>query len=329
MTAGRRPPLGMRACARPTTSSPAPRTITARSRSFRSRRERGTFPSPRQVRRACGCNKSSQSRTPSIVPRRYPPSDVSWPRRATSRSLWLSDAIDLGRGADFVKALAPMLDTRPITIVSGGIAGPRALTAADNAAGALSVKVLRAATGGAETGTLRALDLKGLPLGEATFAFKPEDRETEAAVRSAGRDYATTSRGSKLPANTPPARCNCSTSAGGGAPSASYPAPRLTPRSRCCRRAIISPGRSAPFADVRLAQGELPAEAVTHFLDQHLPMLILADVGNVAGKRAIASRAGSTTAACWCVLPARGWRRPTTIWFRSACGAAAASLAAA
>ena len=38
-----------------------------------------------------------------------------------------------------------------------------------------------------------------------------------------------------------------------------------------------------PFADVRLAQGESPAEAVTHFLDQHLPMLILADVGNVAG----------------------------------------------
>jgi hypothetical protein len=39
-----------------------------------------------------------------------------------------------------------------------------------------------------------------------------------------------------------------------------------------------------PFADVRLAQGEAPAEAVTHFLDQNLPMLILADVGNVAGE---------------------------------------------
>src|SRR6202042_524139 len=37
----------------------------------------------------------------------------------------------------------------------------------------------------------------------------------------------------------------------------------------------------APFADVRLAQGESPAEAVQHFLDQRLPMLILTDVGNV------------------------------------------------
>ncbi len=80
-----------------------------------------------------------------------------------------------------------MLDTRAITIVSGGIAGPRALTAADNAAGALSVKVLRAATGAAETGTLRALDLKGLALGEATFAFKPEDREAEAQFDLPGR----------------------------------------------------------------------------------------------------------------------------------------------
>ena len=38
-----------------------------------------------------------------------------------------------------------------------------------------------------------------------------------------------------------------------------------------------------PFADVRLAQGEAPADAVAHFLDQNLPMLILADVGNVTG----------------------------------------------
>jgi hypothetical protein len=38
-----------------------------------------------------------------------------------------------------------------------------------------------------------------------------------------------------------------------------------------------------PFADVRVSEGVAPAEAVTRFLDQKLPMLILADVGNVAG----------------------------------------------
>src|SRR5439155_11475555 len=36
-----------------------------------------------------------------------------------------------------------------------------------------------------------------------------------------------------------------------------------------------------PFADVRLTQGESPAAAEEHFLDQNLPMLVLTDVGNV------------------------------------------------
>ena len=36
-----------------------------------------------------------------------------------------------------------------------------------------------------------------------------------------------------------------------------------------------------PFADVRITEGESPADAVSHFLDQNLPMLILTDVGNV------------------------------------------------
>ena len=40
-----------------------------------------------------------------------------------------------------------------------------------------------------------------------------------------------------------------------------------------------------PFADVRVAEPMAPEKAVTRFLDQHLPMLILADVGNVAEAR--------------------------------------------
>ena len=39
----------------------------------------------------------------------------------------------------------------------------------------------------------------------------------------------------------------------------------------------------APFADVRLADKGSTAEAVTGFIDQHVPMMILADVGNVTG----------------------------------------------
>ena len=40
-----------------------------------------------------------------------------------------------------------------------------------------------------------------------------------------------------------------------------------------------------PFADVRLAERGSPAQAVNQFIDQRLPMMILADVGNVAEAR--------------------------------------------
>jgi hypothetical protein len=196
--------------------------------------------------------------------------------------VWLSDAIDLGRGADFVKALAPILEARAMTIVAGGIGGARALTAADNAAGALSVKILRAESGAAEAGTVRALDLKGLPLGETPFAFKATEAETEARFdlpveirndiarieisgkRSAGAVQLLDKRWRRRTVGI----------VSGASTDTAQP---LLSSSYYIGRAL------GPFADVRVAQGESPAEAVSHFLDQHVPMLILADVGNVAG----------------------------------------------
>jgi hypothetical protein len=196
--------------------------------------------------------------------------------------VWLADGIDLGRGADFVKGLAQSLAQRPLTVVAGGLAGTRALAAVDNAAGALSVKVLRSAAEAAETGTVRALDLKGLTLGEAPFAFKAAERETEARFdlpveirndiarveitgeRSAGAVQLLDKRWKRRTVGI----------VSGATADTSQP---LLSSSYYIGRAL------GPFADVRLAQGESPAEAVTHFLDQNLPMLVLADVGNVAG----------------------------------------------
>jgi Aerotolerance regulator N-terminal len=94
--------------------------------------------------------------------------------------IWLSDGVDLGRAKDFVEALARALDKRAITVIDGGIAPAHALAAADNAAGGLTVKVLRARPDGDDTGLVRALDLKGLPLGEAPYTLKAGERETEA-----------------------------------------------------------------------------------------------------------------------------------------------------
>src|SRR5271169_2584528 len=196
--------------------------------------------------------------------------------------VWLSDGTDLGSGAEFVKDLAQTIGQQPITVVAGGVADARALTAADNAAGALSVKVLRAAAGASDTGTVRALDLKGLPLGETPFVFKSGDRETEARFdlpieirndiarieisgeRSAGAIQLLDKRWRRRTVGI----------VSGASADVAQP---LLSSSYYIQRAL------EPFADVRLTQGESPADAVTHFLDQNLPMLILADVGNVAG----------------------------------------------
>jgi hypothetical protein len=194
--------------------------------------------------------------------------------------VWLSDATDLGHGADFVKGLAQTIGQHPITVVAGGIAGARALTGVENAAGALTVKVLRAIAGNEESGTVRALDLKGLPLGDAPFAFKPNDRETEAHIdlpveirndiarieiageRSAGAAQLLDKRWRRRTVGI----------VSGATADVAEP---LLSSSYYVQRALD------PFADVRLTQGESPADAVTHFLDQNLPMLILTDVGNV------------------------------------------------
>jgi hypothetical protein len=197
--------------------------------------------------------------------------------------IWLSDGVDLGRAKEFVDGLVRAADKRPITVVDGGVPPAHALAAADNAAGALTVKVLRAAGGAAEAGQVRALDLKGLPLGEARFAFAPEERETEAKVdlpveirndivrleiageRSAGAVQLLDKRWRRR-------------TVGVVSGSTADTAQPLLDSTYYLSRALN------PFADVRLAEGVSPAEGVSRFLDQNLPLLVLADVGNVAGE---------------------------------------------
>lgn len=195
--------------------------------------------------------------------------------------VWLSDGIDTGTGTTFVEGLKRTIANRPLTIVEGGIGTAHALAAADNAAGALTVKVLRAQTNGGGNGMVNAIDLKGLPLGEAPFTFKSGERETEAVI--------------DLPVEirNDVARLEIAGERSSGA------VQLLDKRWR--RRAVgIVSGSSAdrsqpllgatyylsralnPFADIRLAEGIGPAEAVNRFLGQQLPMLILADVGNAA-----------------------------------------------
>ncbi len=195
--------------------------------------------------------------------------------------VWLSDGVDLGGGTEFVAALGRLIGTRQLTVIKGGLAPAHALSSTDNTAGALTVKVLRSATGTVETGTVRGLDLKGLPLGDAPFAFKPEDTETEAdltlpveirndiarleisAEHSAGAVQLLDKRWRRR-------------SVGVVTGSTADTAQPLLASTYYLSRAL------APFADVRIADSVSPAQAVNQFVDQRLPMMILADVGNVA-----------------------------------------------
>ena len=195
--------------------------------------------------------------------------------------VWLSDGVDMGNGSKFVASLKQVVGDHALTVISGGIAIPHALAAADNAAGALTVKVLRAQTGPAESGIVRAIDLKGLPLGDARFAFKGSERETTASIdlpveirnqvarleivgeRSAGAVQLLDKRWQRRTIGIV-----SGTDADQSAP--------LLGAAYYLTRALN------PFADVRTAGPVAPAEGVARFLNQHLPMLILADVGNVA-----------------------------------------------
>jgi hypothetical protein len=198
--------------------------------------------------------------------------------------IWLTDGVDLGGGSEFVAALGRLIEQRPITVVEGGIAGARALSSAENAAGALTVKVLRSGAGAAETGTVRALDFKGLPLGDAGFTFNGGESETEAELalpveirndiarleiageRSAGAVALLDKRWRRR-------------SVGVITGSTVDTAQPLLASTYYLSRAL------GPFADVRLADRGSPAQAVSGFIEQRLPMLVLADVGNVAEAR--------------------------------------------
>jgi hypothetical protein len=193
---------------------------------------------------------------------------------------WLSDGIDTGRGTEFVEGLGKTIGDRSLTIFEGGTPSTMALAAAENAAAKMTVKVLRADSG-IVAGTVRALDAKGSPIGEAHFGFGLKDRETEAAF--------------DLPVElrNDIARLEISGEHSAGA------VQLLDKRWRRRAIGIVSGSTTdtaqpllastfyltralAPFADVRLGDKGAPQAVVTQFLDQKLPMIIMADIGTLS-----------------------------------------------
>jgi hypothetical protein len=144
----------------------------------------------------------------------------------------------------------------------------------------MTVKVLRA-DGDIGGGIVRGLDQKGSPIGEARFAFAPGERETEAAFdlpvelrndiarleisgeRSAGAVQLLDKRWRRR-------------AVGVVSGSSSDTAQPLLASTFYLTRAL------APFADVRQGDHGAPQQAIAQFLDQKLPMMVLADVGTLS-----------------------------------------------
>ncbi|WP_249793358.1 DUF4159 domain-containing protein [Bradyrhizobium cenepequi] len=192
---------------------------------------------------------------------------------------WLSDGVDTGRGPEFTEGLGKLIENRTLTIYEGGAPSAQALVAAENAAAKMTVKVLRTETG-ITSGTVRALDAKGAPIGEARYTFAPQDRETEASFdlpvelrndiarleiageRSAGAVQLLDKRWRRRAVGIVSGATNDT-------------AQPLLASTFYLSRAL------SPFADVRLDRGA-PQQAIAQFLDQRLPMIVLADVGTLS-----------------------------------------------
>lgn len=193
---------------------------------------------------------------------------------------WLADGIDTGRGVEFLENLGKTIGDRTLTVFEGGAPSALALVAAENAAAKMTVKVLRTNSGLA-AGIVRAIDAKGSPIGEARYSFGPQERETDAAFdlpvelrndiarleisgeRSAGAVQLLDKRWRRR-------------AIGVVSGSSTDTAQPLLASTFYLSRAL------SPFADVRLADRGAPQQVIAQFLDQRLPMIVLADVGTLS-----------------------------------------------
>jgi hypothetical protein len=194
--------------------------------------------------------------------------------------IWIADGVERGHVREFAERLAALM---PHAVLATNTQAIRALTGPQNESGGLEGRVLRSSTQGPSQGVVRALDLKGLSLGEARFDFAGPDAKsaTETKVRF------------NLPVDlrNEIARLEILDEHSAGAVSL------LDERWKRRRVGVIS-GETAdlslpllapnyylvkalsPFADVREARPGTP-DPIASLLDEHPSVLILADVGSV------------------------------------------------
>jgi Domain of unknown function (DUF4159)/Aerotolerance regulator N-terminal len=193
--------------------------------------------------------------------------------------VWISDGVAGVDGQGFVQGLAQMADGRRITVLKADRAPALALAGVENAVGQLNVRILRAEPNGRDSGTIRALDLKNLPLADARFTFGADATEATATI-----DVPTEIRNAI-------ARIEILGESSAGAVSL------LDERGKRRRVGLVFGGTSdqaqpllsplyyieralSPYSEIRQGRGAV-ADAVMQLIDEQVSVLVLADVGGL------------------------------------------------
>jgi hypothetical protein len=236
---------------------------------------------------AVGTGTEARERLRALVPQPYmrdrmvhlPALSALTQRAAGADLVWLAGGLDIGNGRAFAEALGKLGHDSRLTVhipehTARGLAG------SDNNPQALTVCVLRADTGGAEAGLVRAFDLRGRPLGETQYQFGASDTETTARLElpielrnevarldlADGRSAA----GVQL-LDERWRRRSVGLVSGATVDTAQ---PLLSP-TYYLQRAL------EPFADVRPSKAGSPSEAILRFIEDGVPVIALADVGTI------------------------------------------------
>ena len=197
--------------------------------------------------------------------------------RPDASIVWLDDGLERGGGRSFAKKLAGLPAK---TVLVSDDASVLALTDPRNEVGGLAVRVLRSRGDKASRGAVRALDMKGLSIGEASFAFGvgnavdakfdlPIELRNDIARLEIVNGH---SAGAVALLDSRWKRRSVGIVSGD---TADTEQPLLAP-NYYLKKAL------SPFADVREARPGTP-DPIGAMLDEHLSVLILADVGTIAG----------------------------------------------
>ncbi|MGD0634983.1 MAG: DUF4159 domain-containing protein [Beijerinckiaceae bacterium] len=200
---------------------------------------------------------------------------TAWPKASI---VWIADALERGGALAFAEKLKALpVDT---TLVSTD-APVLALTDPRNEGGGLDITVLRSAASGSSVGAVRALDLKGLTIGQVPFVFAATATEAKARF--------------DLPVELRNDIARLEIVEGHSAGAVSL----LDARWKRRRVGIVG-GETAdteqpllaadyyllkalsPFADVRQAKPGA-ADPIGSLLDDHVSVMILADIGTIGG----------------------------------------------